>query len=47
VILLDGERIMEGAPAARVKIPSRHAGHRRVRATVLTGMIEAHIHMFP
>jgi imidazolonepropionase-like amidohydrolase len=46
IILLDGERITDVGPAARVKIPP---GVRVVdlgHATVLPGLIDAHVHMF-
>jgi len=46
VILLDGERITEVGPAARVKIPSGVKVIDLSHATVLPGLIDAHVHMF-
>ena len=46
VVLVDGERITDVGPAAKVRIP---AGVRVIdlsRATVLPGLIDAHTHMF-
>jgi imidazolonepropionase-like amidohydrolase len=46
VILLEGERIVEVGPAARVKIASGMRVIDLSYATVLPGLIDAHIHMF-
>ena len=46
VILLDGERIAQVGPAARVKIPSGARVIDLSHATVLPGLIDAHVHMF-
>ena len=46
VILLDGERITEVGPAARIKIPSGVKVIDLSHATVLPGLIDAHVHMF-
>lgn len=46
VIVIDGERIAQVGPAARVRIPAGAQVIDLSRATVLPGLIDAHTHMF-
>ena len=46
IVLLQGERITEVGPAARVSIPAGAQVIDLGQATVLPGLIDAHTHMF-
>jgi imidazolonepropionase-like amidohydrolase len=46
VVLIDGDRITDVGPAAKVKIPTGARVIDLSRATVLPGLIDAHTHMF-